>query len=99
VLLALFCSVSRLLLDAIIDRRRSDASFRLELLVLRHQLHVLQCQVKRPRWRSADHLTLAGLSRRLPRPGRRVTGTRVSSPRTGAQLRQPGHVRATASRA
>ena len=68
VLLGLLYSVFRLLLDALIDRRRSDASLRLELLVLRHQLRVLERQVKRPRWRSADRLTLAGLSRRLPRP-------------------------------
>ena len=67
-LLALLYSVFRLLLDALIDRQRSDASLRLELLVLRHQLRVLERQVKRPRWRSADRLTLAGLSRRLPRP-------------------------------
>ena len=33
-----------------------------------HQLRVLERQVKRPRWRSADRLTLAGLSRRLARP-------------------------------
>ena len=68
VLLGLLYSVFRLLLDALIDRRRSDASLRLELLVLRHQVRVLERQVKQPRWRSADRLTLAGLSRRLPRP-------------------------------
>jgi hypothetical protein len=68
VLLALLYSVFRLLLDALIIGRRSDASLRLELLVLRHQLRVLERQVKRPRWRSADRLTLAGLSRGLPRP-------------------------------
>ena len=67
VLLTLVYSVFRLVLDALIDRRRSDASLRLELLVLRHQLRVLERQVKRPRWRSADRLTLAGLSRRLAR--------------------------------
>ena len=68
VVLALLYSVFRLLLDALVDRRRSDASLRLELLVLRHQVRVLERQVKRPGWRSADRLTLAGLSRRLPRP-------------------------------
>ena len=47
---------------------RSEASLRLELLVLRRQLRVLERQGKRPRWRSADRLTLAGFSRRLPRP-------------------------------
>ena len=67
-LLALLFSVFRLLLDDLVDRRRSDASTRLELLVLRHQLRVLERQAKRPPWRSADRLTLAGLSRRLPHP-------------------------------
>jgi len=36
VLLTLVYSVFRLVPDALIDRRRSDASLRLELLVLRH---------------------------------------------------------------
>ena len=44
-LLALIYSVFRLVLDALIDRRRSDANLRLELLVLRHQLRVLERQV------------------------------------------------------
>ncbi len=66
--LALLYSVFRLLVDARVDRHRSDASLRLELLVLRHQPRVLEREVKLPRWRPADRLTLAGLSRRLPRP-------------------------------
>jgi putative transposase len=68
VLFALLYSVLRLLLHALIDRRRPEAELRLELLVLRHQLGVLQRQVKRPHWRPADRLLLAGLSQRLPRP-------------------------------
>jgi NAD(P)-dependent dehydrogenase (short-subunit alcohol dehydrogenase family) len=59
-LLALLYSVFRLFLDALVDRRHSDASLSLELLVLRHKLRVLKGQVKRPRWRSADRLTLGG---------------------------------------
>ena len=54
VLLALLCSVLRLLLDAHIDRCHPEAELRLELLVLRHQLNILQCQVKRPRLRPAS---------------------------------------------
>ena len=41
-LLALLYSVFRLVIDALIDGRGSDASLRLELLVLRHQLRVLE---------------------------------------------------------
>jgi len=41
---------------------------RVEIVVLRHQLKVLQRQVKgRPRYRLADRALLAGLSRVLPR--------------------------------
>jgi transposase len=65
--LALLYSVFRILLEALVDRHRSDASLRLELLVLRHQLRVLERQIKRPRWRPRDRLLLAGLSQRLPR--------------------------------
>ena len=43
-LLALLYSVFRLLLDALVDREHSDACLRLELLVLRHQLRVLERQ-------------------------------------------------------
>ncbi len=68
VLLALLYSVFRLLLETLVDRRHPDADLRLELLVLRHQLGVLQRQVKRPRWGAADRLLLTGLSQRLPRP-------------------------------
>lgn len=48
VLLALLLSVFRLLLDATVARYRSDASRRVELLVVRHQPRVLERQVKRP---------------------------------------------------
>ncbi len=46
---------------------RSDPSKELEILVLRHQLDVLQRQVARPRLRPADRVLLAALSRSLPR--------------------------------
>jgi hypothetical protein len=67
VLLALPYSIFRLLLNGLVDRRQADADLRLEFVVLRHQLGVLQRHVQRPRWRSADRLLLAGLSRCLPR--------------------------------
>ncbi len=60
--------VARRLFEMVVLRLRSDRSKELEILVLRHQLHVLQRQVGRPRLRPADRLLLAALSRSLPRP-------------------------------
>ena len=57
----------RLLLAALVDLRRPDATLRMELLILRHQLHVLERQVAKPQWRRADRLLLTSLSRRVPR--------------------------------
>jgi putative transposase len=57
----------RRLLELVLLRQRSENSKELEILVLRHQLHVLQRQVARPRLRPADRLLLAALSRSLPR--------------------------------
>jgi putative transposase len=66
-LVSLVYWVLRRLLELVAFRLRSDRSKELEILVLRHQLHVLQRQVTRPRLRPADRLLLAGLSRLLPR--------------------------------
>jgi putative transposase len=51
----------------VVLRLRSERSKELEILVLRHQLQVLQRQVGRPRLRPADRLLLAAVSRSLPR--------------------------------
>jgi putative transposase len=47
---------------------RSSVAKELEIVVLRHQLHVLRRQVGRPRLQDADRALLAALSNRLPRP-------------------------------
>jgi putative transposase len=60
--------VFRRLLELVALRLRSERSKELEILVLRHQLHVLQRQVARPRLRPVDRLLLAALGRSLPRP-------------------------------
>jgi putative transposase len=67
-LMALIYSLVRLLLDVLLVRCRSESSLQSEVLLLRHQLRVLQRQARRPRWQPADRLLLAVLSRRLPRP-------------------------------
>jgi putative transposase len=59
--------VLRRLLELVVLRLRSERSKELEILVLRHQLHVLQRQVARPRLRPADRVLLAALSRSLPK--------------------------------
>jgi putative transposase len=66
-LISLVHCVFRHLLELVLLRQRSEHSKELEILVLRHQLHVLQRQVARPRLRPADRLLLAALSRSLPR--------------------------------
>jgi putative transposase len=60
--------VARRLFEMVVLRLRSERSKELEILVLRHQLHVLQRQVARPRLRPADRLLLTALSRSLPKP-------------------------------
>jgi putative transposase len=57
----------RRLVELVVLGLRSERSKELEILVLRHQLHVLQRQVARPQPRPADRVLLAALSRSLPR--------------------------------
>jgi putative transposase len=54
------------LLGWIVLRARSDTSKEIEILVLRHQLAVLQRRLSRPRLSWADRAVIAALSRLLP---------------------------------
>jgi len=67
-ILGLLYSVVRSLVDLLLIGLKSDAALQVEVLALRHQLRVLERQVRRPRFRHGDRLVLAALSRLLPRP-------------------------------
>jgi hypothetical protein len=65
---ALIYSVDRFLLHALLTRHQSELRLQAEVLALRHQLRVLERQVRRPRWQPVDRLLLTALSRLLPCP-------------------------------
>jgi len=58
----------RRLVELIALAFKSSAAKEVEIVVLRHQLHVLRRQVGRPRLHDADRALLAALSARLVRP-------------------------------
>jgi|SRR5919106_4783459 hypothetical protein len=67
VILSLCYWILRRLLElAVLDLRSEDAK-EVEIVVLRHQLHVLNRQVKRPDLKPHDRALLAAVSRVLPR--------------------------------
>jgi putative transposase len=66
VLSLLYWSLRRLL-ELVILRRRSEREKEIEILLLRHQLRVLERQVARPQLTEADRALLAAFSRVLPR--------------------------------
>jgi transposase len=66
VLLFLYWSLRRLLELAVL-RRRSEREKEIEILLLRHQLRVLERQVARPQLTPADRALLAAFSGVLPR--------------------------------
>src|SRR5436190_14711473 len=57
----------RRLLELVVLRRRSEREKEIEILLLRHELRVLQRQVARPQLTPADRALLAALSRVLSR--------------------------------
>jgi len=57
----------RRLLELLVLRVRSERGTEIEIIVLRHQLMVLERQVARPRLRTSDRVLLAAFSRVLPR--------------------------------
>jgi len=59
--------LSRRLLELLVLRMRSERVKEIEILVLRHQLQLLECQVARPQLSPGDRALLAAFSRALPR--------------------------------
>src|SRR5919106_790624 len=66
-LVSLLYLVLRVLLRLLVPYGRDEAARDLEIVVLRHQLHVLGRQVKRPRFRPFDRAFLSAAAQRLPR--------------------------------
>src|SRR5947207_400245 len=67
VALSLLYWALRRLLQLLVLRMRSEREKEIEILVLRHQLRLLERQVGRPQLRPADRALLAAFSRVLPR--------------------------------
>ena len=65
---SLFYWSLRRLLELLVLRRRSEGEKEIEILLLRHQLRVLERQVARPQLAQADRALLAAFCRVLPRP-------------------------------
>ena len=65
--MARFYRLVRLVIDLLVLRGRTDRSKDVEILVLRHQLAVLQRQISRPRFKPNDRAVLTALACALGR--------------------------------
>jgi hypothetical protein len=70
VALQLIYQIFAKLLGLLVLRARSNAAKEIEILVLRHQLAVLQRRTRQPRLSWADRALIAALTRLLPKPRR-----------------------------
>jgi len=90
----------RRVVELLVLRRRSEREKEIEIVLLRHQLRVLERQVARPELTQADRALLAAFSRAVPRRVWPAGGVRQAgdafalAPRTG---RAPLDVPASAS--
>jgi putative transposase len=73
VILSLVYWSLRRLLELVVLRFRSEREKEIEILLLRHQLRVLERQVARPQLTPADRALLAAFSRVLPRQAWRAS--------------------------
>jgi len=71
VLGSLLDTLARVLLDVLATRHGNQAQLQSEVLALRGQVQVLECQIKRVRSSPGDRMVLAALGGRIPGwPGR-----------------------------
>ncbi len=78
-LLSVIYAAVRLLLEVLLTKRERDRE--LEILVLRHQLQVLQRTAGRPRFEPGDRVILAALTRNLPALEGRQISVRIQAAR------------------
>jgi putative transposase len=93
----------RRFLELLVLRRRSEREKEIEILLLRHQLMVLERQVARPHLTQAERAPLAAFSRVLPRqvwktslfvtPGTLLRARRASLDVSASSGRSPGDAR------
>src|SRR5919106_356097 len=87
----------RRLMELVVFALRSEEAKEVEILVLRHQLHVLKRQVNRPDLKPHDRAILAAASRVLPQLALTFRSPRDHSPLAplarGASLDEPGAAR------